>query len=224
MRGYLNIAKMYGLTTPENDNLGIFQWKRRMGIHLAFHRDPMNIFLHALFPVFNALGVLMICYPFFIDVPGNLSLLPQSLSLALLVLAGSFFIYALIDLLAAILVSLPVLLLYPLCQWSFEALGQSVLWMTCAGIAVFFVALWIQVGIGHKICEEGIGDEEENIAELFESKNPIPFIVLPVYTILDLLFMLGYRKTLSTFIWKMTDELRPKLLAQLQSNSPIHNR
>jgi len=110
------------------------------------------------------------------------------------------------------------LLLYPLCQWSFEALGQSVLWMTCAGIAVFFVALWIQVGIGHKICEDGIGDEVENIAELFESKNPIPFIVLPVYTVLDLLFMLGYRKNLSTFIWKMTNELRPKLLAQLQPN------
>ncbi len=219
MRGYLNIAKNYGLTAGTNENLGLFQWKRRMGIHLAFHRDPMNIFLHALFPAFNALGILMMCYPFFIELPFNNPLLPENISLALLVLAGSFLVYLLIDVLAALLVSIPVLVLYPLCQISFELLDQSVLWMALAGLTMFFVALWIQVGIGHKICEDGIGDEVENIAELFESKNPIPFIVLPVYTILDLLFMLGYRKKLSAFIWNITDELRPQLLAHIPAKA-----
>jgi uncharacterized membrane protein YGL010W len=218
MRGYLNIANNYNLIKGASGSMGLFQWKRRMGIHLAFHRDPMNIFLHAVFPVFNALGILLICYPFFIEIP---MLAEQPFSIALVVLAGSFLIYALVDVLAAALVSGPVLLLYPVCQWSFELLDASILYMFALGTGMFLFALWVQVGIGHKVCENGLGDEEENIAELFESKNPIPFVLLPVYTLLDLLFMLGYRKTQANIIWGIMNELRPKLEKELSDASII---
>ncbi|MEH6347600.1 MAG: hypothetical protein V7785_21065 [Bermanella sp.] len=211
MRGYLNIANIYQLKAGTSQKLGLFQWQRRMGIHLAFHRDPMNIFLHTVFPVFNALGILMMCYPFFIELP----VINETVSLALLVLMASFLLYALVDVLAAILVSAPVLLLYPLCQWSFELLGGSIFWLMIAGSLIFIIALWIQVGIGHKICENGLGDEIENIVEMFESKNPIQFIILPVYTVLDLLFMLGYRKSQGKLVWEIMNELRPKLVKNM---------
>ncbi len=213
MRGYLNIANIYQLKAGTSKKLGLFQWQRRMGIHLAFHRDPMNIFLHTVFPIFNALGILMMCYPFFIELP----VINEPVSLALLVLTASFLLYALVDILAALLVSAPVLLLYPLCQWSFELLDGSIFWLMITGSIVFLVALWIQVGIGHKICEDGLGDEVENIVEMFESKNVIPFIILPVYTVLDLLFMLGYRKSQGKLVWEIMDELRPKLMKNMAS-------
>ncbi len=218
MHGYLNIAKQYQLTKGADEKLGLFQWQRRMGIHLAFHRDPMNIFLHTVFPVFNALGVLLMCYPLFIDIP-MLSEAPVSVALG--VLFVSFLLYALVDILASVLVCLPVLLLYPLCQWSYEAMGQSVWAMEVLGLAIFMLALWIQVGIGHKICEKGLGDEVENIKEMFESKNPMHFIILPVYTVLDLLFMVGYRRQQSTRVWKIMNELRPKLVKELDEEMAL---
>ena len=46
MEGMKAIAKNYGLKVNETSDLGPFEWKRRMGIHLAFHRDPVNILLH----------------------------------------------------------------------------------------------------------------------------------------------------------------------------------
>ena len=218
MRGYLNIAKNYNLSIGTSENMGLFDWKRRMGIHLAFHRDPMNIFLHSVFPVLNALAILMMCYPLFMTFPW---LTDQSFSVALLVLLASFILYALVDVLAAALVCGPVLLLYPICQSSFLYFDQSPMAMLVSGAGLFLFALWVQVGIGHKVCESGLGDEVENIAEMFESKNPIHFIILPVYTILDLLFMMGYRKQQASIVWGIMNELRPKLVKELNETTGI---
>ena len=218
MRGYLNIAKNYNLSIGTSENMGLFDWKRRMGIHLAFHRDPMNIFLHSIFPVLNALAILMMCYPLFMTFPW---LTDQPFSVALLVLLASFILYALVDVLAATLVCGPVLLLYPICQSSFLYFDQSSMAMLVSGAGLFLFALWVQVGIGHKVCESGLGDEVENIAEMFESKNPIHFIILPVYTILDLLFMMGYRKQQASIVWGIMNELRPKIVKELNETTGI---
>ncbi len=218
MRGYLNIAKNYNLKKVNSEDMGLFQWKHRMGIHLAFHRDPMNIFLHTVFPVLNALAILIMCYPLFVDIP---LLADQVFSVALLVLLATFILYALVDITAAALVCAPVLLLYPVCQWSFNYLDQSVAAMLVGGAVLFLFAIWVQVGIGHKVCESGLGDEIENIVEMFESKNPIHFIILPVYTVLDLLFMVGYRKKQAKIVWDIMNELRPKLVKELDDASGI---
>lgn len=210
MAGYRAIATKYGLRAHIDDDLGVFEWKRRMGVHLAFHRNPVNIALHTVFPVVNGFAVLLILYPW--TIPG-VTILSQPLNLALIFLALSFVLFAVLDVLAAVLVTGVVAATYPLCSWAMEQLDGSALWMAIVGAVLFVFALAVQVLIGHNIAERGIDDSTDNFKELFETKNPIYFTVLPVYTILDLLFMLGYRPGLARFIWDITDELRPKVEA-----------
>ena len=95
-------------------------------------------------------------------------------------------------------------------------MGGSTLWMVLLGIVLTFVSLAIQVFIGHGIAEEGIDDAIENFKELFQSKNPLYIALLPFYTYLDLMFMLGYRPKLAAYVWAFTNELRPKVVLDNQ--------
>ena len=214
MQGMKAIAKNYQLRVNEHSDLGIFQWKRRMGIHLAFHRNPSNIFIHALFSVMNAWAILLIAFPF--QIPG-LSLFSNPIDGAMLVLVTTFFIYALMDFGAALLVTLLFAVTYPLCEPTMQFLGGSTLYMIALGVFLTFLALAIQVFIGHGIAEKGIDDAVDNFKELFETKNPLFIMLLPFYTYLDLLFLGGYKPKSAEFIWSMTDELRPKLEAELKA-------
>ena len=98
MEGMKAIAKNYGLKVHEKSDFGPYEWKRRMGIHLAFHRDPVNIFLHAVFSIMNAWAILLIAFPF--QVPG-FSIFSVPVDMAMLVLVAVLFIYALMVLRAA---------------------------------------------------------------------------------------------------------------------------
>ncbi len=215
MRGYKNIAEEFQITRLQHSPAGLFGWKHRMGIHLAFHTNPMNNLLHVVMPPFNTLGVLMCFYP--IAVPG-ISIGGVEMNGALVALLGTFLIYALLDVLAAALTLAPVVLLYPLCAWTFELTGHSTVLMVVIGASIFFAALWMQVGIGHKIFEEGIGDEDENIGEVYDTFNPLYFTLLPVYSILDILFHLGYRKKTAAEIRGIAEELRPLVLERKKLN------
>mgnify|MGYP000465112980 FL=1 len=212
MQGMKAIAKQYELNVNEASDLGPFEWKRRMGIHLAFHRDPVNIFLHAAFSIVNAWAMLLIFYPF--QVPG-VSVFSIPIDMAMVILAATFIIYALMDVGAAILVTLAYALTYPLCAPVMALLQDSTLLMISVGVFLTFFALAVQVFIGHNIAEKGIDDAVDNFKELFESKNPLYIMVLPFYTYLDLLFLAGYKPEKAKFIWSITDELRPKLEAEL---------
>jgi len=215
MQGMKAIVKQYQLNVNETSDLGPFEWKRRMGIHLAFHRDPMNIFLHAVFSIVNAWALLLIFYPF--QVPG-LSVFSIPIDMAILILVATFIIYALMDIGAAILVTFAYALTYPLCAPVMELLQGSTLLMVALGVFLTFFALAIQVFIGHNIAEKGIDDAIDNFKELFESKNPLYIMVLPFYTYLDLLFLAGYKPEKAKFIWSMTEELRPKLEAEIMAD------
>lgn len=213
MHGHRNIIRRFGLKSASSSAVGFFDWQTRMGVHLAFHSKPMNIFLHIVMPPFNALGLFIFLYPFML--PG-VSVFSMPLSLALLSLLASFAVFIAVDILAAVLTIAPMLLLYYLCAPLYVALDQSMLWMMLIGVTVFMVALWVQVAIGHSVYEHGIGDEDENIAELFESKNPVYFILLPIYPTLDVLFRLGYRKRTAHYILTIAQELRPQVEARKQ--------
>ena len=214
MEGMKAIAKNYDLKVNESADLGAFEWKRRMGVHLAFHRDPINILLHAVFSIVNAWALLLIFFPF--QVPG-FSSLPMSIDFAMLLLGVVFIIYAVLDIGAAILITGAYALTYPLCGMVMELLQGSAGLMITLGVFLTLFSLAIQVFIGHNIAEKGIDDAVENFKELFESKNPIYFILLPFYTYLDLLFMVGYKADKAKFIWSITAELRPKLEDELMS-------
>mgnify|MGYP000090622613 FL=1 len=214
MEGMKAIAKNYDLKVNESADLGAFEWKRRMGVHLAFHRDPINILLHAVFSIVNAWALLLIFFPF--QVPG-FSSLPMSIDFAMLLLGVVFIIYAVLDIGAAILITGAYALTYPLCGMVMELLQGSAGLMITLGVFLTLFSLAIQVFIGHNIAEKGIDDAVENFKELFESKNPIYLILLPFYTYLDLLFMAGYKAEKAKFIWSITDELRPKLEAEFMT-------
>ncbi|GHB49922.1 hypothetical protein GCM10007094_43920 [Pseudovibrio japonicus] len=186
-----------------------------MGIHLAFHTNPVNNLLHIVMPPFNTLGVLLCLFP--IGVPA-ISIGGVDMNMALIALLGTFLVYALLDVLAAVLTLAPVVLLYPLCFWIYELVGNSAVLMVVIGASLFFAALWIQVGIGHKFFEEGIGDEDENIGEVYDTFNPIYFTLLPMYSILDILFHLGYRKKTASEIRGVAQELRPLVLERKKLN------
>ena len=206
--GYQAIIQRYGLNIMDNQ-WGLCQWQLRMAIHLAFHRSPINIALHTVMPPFNALGILMLLMPFMrID---SITLFGASFSLAWIILLGVMLMYVCIDALAALIVVLPIVILFPLIDDAYVWLDSNILFMT-SGVMMFSLALWVQIVIGHHWAEKGIGDEQENIEELFVSKNPIPFVLLPIYTIIDLLMMLGYRPALARKTRAITEDLHSRLI------------
>jgi uncharacterized membrane protein YGL010W len=214
MQGMKRIVEHYQLTTHESENQGVFQWKRRMGVHLAFHRDPTNIAIHAVFSVLNAWAILLLAYPFGLF---ELSILGAPLNLALVTLLVMFVIYACMDIGAALFTVILFALTYPLCAPVFELLNHSTVAMVLLSVFLTVLALAVQVFIGHGISEQGIDDATDNFAEMFETKNPLYITLLPFYTYLDLMLMVGYKPTLARYINDITVELRPQLEAELTS-------
>ncbi len=213
IHGMQLIADQYQVQANQDGDHGAFEWKKRMGIHLAFHRDPMNIFIHGIFSLLNAWAVLLIAYPFSAF---GFQVAGVSIDMAMVTLALVFIIYARMEILTAVVVTAAYASTYPLCSPVMEWMGGSTLWMVLLGIVLTFVSLAIQVFIGHGIAEEGIDDAIENFKELFQSKNPLYIALLPFYTYLDLMFMLGYRPKLAAYVWAFTNELRPKVVLDNQ--------
>ena len=182
-----------------------------MGIHMAFHREPWNIAIHAFWSVMNAWAVLLIFYP--LEIPG-VSFYGLTLNGATLALLLAFSFYAFVDIPAALLTVSFYVLTYPLCGFLFIYFDGSWLLMVGAGIFLTFFSLAIQVYIGHGIAEEGIDDAFDNFKEFFVSRNPLYLALLPLYTFLDLMFRLGYRPKTARFVEEITAELRPLLEAE----------
>jgi uncharacterized membrane protein YGL010W len=201
--GWRAIAARYQLTAHAQDHCGVFHWKRRMGVHMAFHRAPSNIAIHALWSLVNAWALLLIAYP--------LKLPALGLDGALLLLGAGFVLYALIDVTTAVLASAAYGVGYLACPLVMSMVGGSALAMVSLGVLLTVVALAIQVYIGHGIAERGIDDARDNFQELFRTGNPVYVMLLPAYTYLDLLFRLGYRRDVARFVADVTGELRPKL-------------
>jgi uncharacterized membrane protein YGL010W len=222
MRGMTSIVERYQLSVHANRQHGVFQWRRRMGVHLAFHRDPTNIVIHALFSIINAWAILLIAYPFGLsslsgmNIPFlNVAIMNIPLDMAIITLAAMFIIYACMDVGGAIITTALFAATYPLCQPTFEMLNESTALMLLLGVVLTVLALAFQVFIGHGIAEKGIDDAVENFAETIETKNPIYIALLPFYTYLDLMFMAGYRPQQARIINDITSELRPKLESEL---------
>ena len=213
--GMQTIAQQYNVMANQTGNHGVYEWKKRMGIHLAFHRDPTNIFIHGVFSLLNAWAVLLIAFPFSFF---GLELFGVPIDMAMVTLGLIFFVYARMEVLTAVLVTAAYAATYPFCGPVMEWLGGSVLWMVVLGVVLTFLSLAIQVIIGHGVAEKGIDDAIENFKELFETKNPLYIALLPFYTYLDLMFMLGYRPKLAAYVWAFTNELRPKVVLDNESS------
>ncbi|MAZ89485.1 MAG: hypothetical protein CL693_17775 [Cellvibrionaceae bacterium] len=215
MGGMNSIVERYQLAVHVDRHHGVFQWRRRMGVHLAFHQDPINIAIHAIFSIVNAWAILLIAYPFSLF---DIAVFNLSINMAIVTLIGMFVIYSCMDVGGAVVTTALFSATYPLCQPAFELLQESTSLMVISGIVLTIAALAVQVFIGHGISEKGIDDATENFAETLETKNPIYIALLPFYTYLDLMFMVGYRPQQARIVADITSELRPKLEAEIDTN------
>jgi len=167
-------------------NGGLFDWIRRMGVHEAYHLSPANRLIHWMCIPIELAAVLKL----FALVPA-----PFDLSLLAIVLVGAVYVAADVAggaLMIALLLGLRALVL----PWT---TGRLVLDAGAAALT-FGAAFVFQTRVGHGVFERGVDDTAMNLAELAETRNPIPTLLVFAYHGFELLFALGYRPGLSQAI------------------------
>jgi uncharacterized membrane protein YGL010W len=171
---------------------GFFEWKRRMGVHEAYHRDAINRVVHwvciplELFAVVKLLTLVPIG-------PMNAGLVAVCLVAPVYLLTDALMGAAMVAILGAFAWSAPLVL--P--SHPFLAAG--------AAVVLFALTFGAQVGIGHRVYESGRDDTEKNIAELRRTKNPIPILLVFYYHLVELFLASGYRPALARDIHAFTE-------------------
>jgi len=170
---------------------GVFQWKRRMGVHEAYHRARGNRVVH------------WVAIPFELGAVVTLLALARvgAVDLALVGLVLVAPIYLATDvLLGALMVGF-------LAAWRWLALhflagmgGPAAL----GAAVVFAITFAVQVRVGHGVFEEGRDDTRQNLAELRSTKNPIPILLVFYYHLVEIALVLGYRPQLRREIEAVT--------------------
>ncbi len=153
-----------------------------MGVHEAYHLDPVNRIIH------------WVCIP--IELAAALKLLamvPAPVDPALLAIALIALVYLRVDLGAG---ALMVALLLALRAAVLSLTTGHVLVDGALAVATFAAAFVFQTRVGHGIFERGIDDTAHNVAELRRTGNPIPILLVFYYHALELLFAAGYRPAL----------------------------
>ena len=166
---------------------GFFQWKRRMGVHEAYHRNAVNRLLHWAFIPLELWAVVKL----FSLVP----LGPFDLSLA--VIAAIAPLYLLTDVLMG---AAMVAFLLGCRQVALGVLPTSPLWGAAVAVLVFAVTFGAQVGVGHRVFEEGRDDTDQNLAEVARTRNPLPVLLVFYYHLVELFLAVGYRPALKAQI------------------------
>ena len=156
-----------------------FDWVRRMGVHEAYHLDPINRSIHWL------------CIP--IELAAVVTLLgavPAPVDLGLVAIGLLGVVYVRAD--APSGVAMTGLLLALRALAAPFTTGSAPLDALVAS-AVFVAAFVIQTRIGHGVFEHGIDDTAMNLAELARTRDPVPILLVFAYHALELLFAAGYR-------------------------------
>lgn len=182
-------------TGEPNDTpaMGFFAWKRRMGVHEAYHRHPKNRALHWAMIPFELWAVvkLLSCIPLgpFGDV-----------ALVVIVLIAP--IYLLTEPLVG---ALMVLFLFGCRAAALRFLPGAEGWGAAVALVVFAVTFAAQVRVGHTVYEAGLDDTEKNLAELAKTKNPVPILLVFYYHLVELVLATGYRPKLARDIRHFTE-------------------
>eukprot|EP01063_Lacrimia_lanifica_P008305 TRINITY_DN15374_c0_g1_i1.p1 TRINITY_DN15374_c0_g1~~TRINITY_DN15374_c0_g1_i1.p1 ORF type:complete len:217 (+),score=87.30 TRINITY_DN15374_c0_g1_i1:61-711(+) len=159
---------------------GAFEWRRRMGVHMAYHTSQVNEALHKLLipvQVFAILRVLSAVVLF--EARAGL---PVDLAVVFIVATAPLYLCA--DVAAGAL----------------YVVMQVLLWMDRGAVPLYaapllFVgALLVQTQIGHRFFEpQGRDDTRDNLAEFGKrGYNPVPLLLVYFYHTVDLLFISGY--------------------------------
>ena len=116
-----------------------FQWERRMGVHLAYHQDPVNYMAHTLLIPLQLLGLVGVCSAF----P-----LSGSVTLAHAVLLAIAPVYLLPEPLVGVAVMSFLLACCAMVSWA--GLGP---WLC---LALFAIPFSIQTQVAHRLFEQVI--------------------------------------------------------------------
>ena len=166
-----------------------------MGVHEAYHLDPINRIIH------------WICIP--IELCAVLKLLdalPGPLDVGILAILSVGAVYLAADLAAGVLM---VLLLLALRAFATTLTTGTPVHDAGLAIVTFVAAFVFQTRVGHGVFEQEIDDTEKNVAELRRTGNPIPILLVFYYHLLELLFAAGYRPALCRAIEEhRADELK----------------
>jgi uncharacterized membrane protein YGL010W len=175
---------------------GAFEWKRRMGVHEAYHQSFRNRLVH------------WVCIPSeLLAVAALLAAIPlgpvRDVALVAVILLVPIYV-ATEPLLGALMIGF-----LAGCRWvSLQALAVSVPATVAGAIVLFAVTFAIQIRVGHGIYEAGRDDTEQNLAELRRTKNPIPILLVFYYHLVELAFAAGYRPALRAEVDRFTREHR----------------
>ena len=173
------------MKTQEDTVKGRFDWIERMGVHEAYHQNPINRWIH------------WICIPLELwSIIKFLSLIRfADYNLALLVVLVVSLIYILVDLVAGMAMTFFLFIMLT----SAVYINMGALWKEILFSVLVFVASFLfQTKIGHGIFEKGVDDTTRNIDEFKKNKDPIPMILIFYYHFLQILFSFGYRTDLFT--------------------------
>lgn len=168
---------------------GAFGWKRRMGVHLAYHQSAVNRIVHGLCIPPTIWGALRLA-----------SLVP---------VWGEFDLGAVI-----ILVLAPIDLATEWLLGMLMVSGLGLLWLSARrplsdslavelaiGLGSLVVPFVAQTQIGHRFFEpEGRDDTARNLKEFAETKNPIPLLLIFYYHLVGVALLLGYRPKMRELI------------------------
>ena len=165
---------------------GRFGWKRRMGVHEAYHRNLANRFLHwfciplELWAVVKLLSLVPLVPDFQVDLALVLILVLAPIYLLTEPVIGS------------------LMLAFLGASWySAHHVLPSLAWPGAfLAVGLFAVTFGAQVLVGHHVFEEGRDDTEKNLREFAETKNPIPLVLVFYYHLVEIVLNVGYRPAL----------------------------
>lgn len=172
---------------------GVFAWKRRMGVHEAYHRSAVNRALHWAFIPLELWAVLKLLSCVALGPLGDAALV------AVVLVAP---IYLLTE---PVIGTLMVLLLVAGRGLALHFMASAPGWGALIAGGVFAAAFAAQVRIGHGVFEAGRDDTDKNLTELRRTGNPVPILLVFYYHLVEIALAAGYRPRLASDIRRFTE-------------------
>ncbi|MGH2958725.1 MAG: hypothetical protein ACRDKE_03910 [Solirubrobacterales bacterium] len=171
---------------------GAFGWVRRMGIHFAYHQSTANRVIHAFFIPLELFALVLLT--------SQLKIGGVAFALILLALLAPIYIATeplIGSLMTALLLAMYALVtnLFPEPSWIAAGIAAS----------IFASSFVVQTQVGHGVCEGGPDDTDCNFAEFFETRNPVPLILVFYYHLVAAVLATGYRPELRRRIAQVRD-------------------
>jgi uncharacterized membrane protein YGL010W len=189
-----------------NPDEGIFQWKRRMGIHLAYHTSFYNQCAHVLTVPLELMGVIALLGGLAPWLTDPCSYASWSSFAVILLIGGT--VYVRVDLLCGILFTTFLLALQAPVFWFMGLFLIQGWWRVLFGLALF-VVFNILESLAHKYLEpDGRDDSEILWPEFFRTYDVVPLLLVYYFNCMEILFQMGYKPSVRKEVLYFRDTFR----------------